>query len=79
MTPLDRDRHSFNDLTETEKAYIEKIVYEVVPKVLMVHIETCPYGKRINNWVAMSIGMAVVLALLGIKTFPDLWTYFKGH
>lgn len=56
-------------LSEPDKEWIklisEKLTYEVVEKVMLKHIEDCPYGQRQINYKHLIIGIIIGAGLLG--------------
>jgi hypothetical protein len=66
---------SFND---EQKAFIREVVHLSMLEFIKIHIQICPWGKKLSKmlWVGMGIGMG--LTLIGIKAMPDLINSFIG-
>lgn len=56
-------------LSEQDKEWVqlisEKLTYAVVEKVMLKHIEDCPYGQRQINYKHLIIGIIIGASLLG--------------
>lgn len=56
-------------LSDQDKEWVqlisEKLTYAVVEKVMMKHIEDCPYGQRQINYKHLIIGIIIGASILG--------------
>jgi hypothetical protein len=56
-------------LSEQDKEWVqlisERLTYAVVEKVMLKHVEDCPYGQRQINYKHLIIGIIIGAGLLG--------------
>lgn len=70
-------------LTEGDKAILREAMFEAMKEFfteqMSVHIETCPWGRKMSRFIWVGIGIGVTMSLLGVTTIPGLWHFFvKG-
>ena len=46
-------------LDDGDKAEIKEFAREIVKEVLLEHVDSCPYGKRMTKLIAMCIGVGI--------------------
>ncbi len=59
--------------TAEQKAFIRELAAELLPHWQAAHVKSCPWGQRLKKYVYIGTGVAVCLALLGVRNVPDLF------
>jgi hypothetical protein len=52
-------------LTDEEKAYLREIAFEVADTVIRRHVDSCPYGKKLERLVALALGIGIGTGVIG--------------
>ena len=47
------------DLTESERALIREIAFEVGAIMLNQHVQSCPVAKKISKYIWLTVGISI--------------------
>ncbi len=57
------------DFTETQKAFIRQVAYEVVskalPALIAAHVNSCPWGLKLRRVLTLGVGIGIGTGLVG--------------
>ena len=61
-----------SSFTPEQRAFIREVVFEAAPTIVRMHVDSCPWGRKVMRFIWMAAGAGVVLTILGIATIPGV-------
>jgi len=58
--------------TPEQKSFIRQVVFEAAPFIIEAHVNSCPWGRKMNKLMWIGIGVGVSLTFFGLTTFAGL-------
>jgi len=61
--------------TPEQKSFIKEVVHEAAPIIIDAHVDSCPWGKKLDKAFWFVIGISIGTGLITVTTVAAILRY----